>query len=496
MDNKNLLLLFLFIFPGCTESFLGPPEETLPSKLYPYAVTYDAVVFKQRRDYLVQQIPSGGIVLLTTNDLYLRNGDVNYDFRPASTFYYLTGFEEPRAVAVLRKDPGNPSGSELIMFVEERKGTQVQWLGPVYGPEGAVEYFGADSAYAIESFPGLLGAYLGGGALRSIYSNLEDSDEFTSVFVSVAGASYPVLDVKPLVDGMRLVKSPLEIGLIRRAVEVSVQAFAEGIRSTRPLRFEYEVAAIMEYVGRVNGCPRMAFPTIVASGQNITTLHYESNARQMQAGDLVMIDFGVEYGYYAADVTRTLPVDGRFSTEQAAVYDIVKAAHDTVLAAAKPGVSYYTLLNLNNETLIDGLLARGIITGTRSQILSSGQYRLYIPAGLAHSVGLDVHDPWTGDVNNDRILREGMVLAVEPHIYLGSGDTSVDTQYRGVCARIEDDILITSWGREVLSAVLPSARAGIEAMMNQEFRGNLKSQVLTHRGETITRTQACKSPLP
>ncbi len=469
MVNKNLLpfFLFLFVFPGCTESFLGPPEEVLPSKLYPYGVTYDAALFKQRRDYLVQQIPDGGIVLLTTNDLYLRNGDVNYEFRPSSTFYYLTGFEEPQAVAVLRKDPGNPSGSQLIMFVEERTGTLVQWLGPVYGPEGAVEYFGADSAYAIEAFPGLLGAYLGGGSVRSIYGNLDDSDEFTSVFESVAGESYPVLDVKPLVDGMRMVKSPLELGLIRQAVEVSVEAFAKGIRGTRPQMFEYEVAAIMEYVGRLNGCPRMAFPTIVASGRNVTTLHYDLNTSQMQAGDLVMIDFGVEYGYYTADITRTLPVGGRFGTEQAAVYDIVKSAYDAVLAAAKPGVSYYALLNLNNETLVDGLLARGIITGTRSQILSSGQYRLYIPAGLSHSVGLDVHDPWTREVNNDRLLREGMVLAVEPHIYLRFDDTSVAAQYQGVCIRIEDDILITSSGWEMLSATLPSTRAGIEAMMRQ-----------------------------
>jgi Xaa-Pro aminopeptidase len=185
----------------------------------------------------------------------------------------------------------------------------------------------------------------------------------------------------------------------------------------------------------------------------------------MQSGDLVMVDFGVEYGYYAADVTRTLPVSGTFTVEQGVIYDIVKNSFDGVVAAAAPGVSYYALTALNVETLIDGLLAQGVITGARSQILTSGQYRLYIPAGLAHSVGLDVHDPWMRDVNNDRILRENMVLAVEPHIYLNPDDATVAAAYRGVCVRIEDDILITNSGCEILSGSLPSTRSGIEGMM-------------------------------
>jgi Xaa-Pro aminopeptidase len=263
---------------------------------------------------------------------------------------------------------------------------------------------------------------------------------------------------------MRLVKVPLEIGLIRRAVDVSAQAFARGIGSIRPDLYEYEVQAALEYVVRLNGCPRTSFPTIVASGPNITTIHYQQNSRKMLDGDLVMIDFGAEYGYYAADLTRTLPVGGRFTSEQGIIYDIVKASHDAVIAAAAPGVSFTTLSALNIDLLVGGLLQNGVITGTKSDIISSGQYRLYIPAGMGHQIGLDAHDPWPA---GDRTLRENMVLAIEPHIYLNSEDSTVAPPFRGICARIEDDILVTRAGCEVLSAALPGTRAGVESLISR-----------------------------
>lgn len=221
----------------------------------------------------------------------------------------------------------------------------------------------------------------------------------------------------------------------------------------------------MEFVLALNGCPGPSFPTIVASGPNITTIHYDANTRQMGNGDLVMIDFGAEYGYYAADLTRTLPVSGTFTAAQAAIYDIVKTAHDSVIAAAVPGVNFNALTSLNIDLLIEGLLQAGVITGSKASIISSGQYRLYIPAGLGHQIGLDVHDPWPLDGSGNRILRENMVLAIEPHLYLNASDSTVSPAYRGVCARIEDDILITSTGCEVLSATLPNTRAALGQLM-------------------------------
>ncbi|MCC6395906.1 MAG: aminopeptidase P N-terminal domain-containing protein [Bacteroidetes bacterium] len=454
-----------WILAGCKESTVGPASGSFPTKLYPYEVTYDAAVFKQRRDALVRDIPAGSIALLTTNNVYLRNGDIDYEFRPASEFYYMTGFDEPHAVAILRPKQASPGSSEMIMFVEDRQGTLVQWLGPVHGPEGAVQFFGADSAFEFASLQPYLRAMLQAGGASSVYANLDDNEEVRETFVLAAGAAYPVRDVDTLISALRPVKVPLEIAHLRRAIEVSSQAFLEGIRSVRPGVYEYEIEAVMEFVLGLNGCPGPSFPTIVASGPNITTIHYIANTRQMQAGDLVMIDFGAEYGYYAADLTRTLPVSGAFNAAQAAIYDIVKTAHDSVIAIAAPGVNFNSLTSLSTELLIEGLLQRGVISGSKGSIISSGQYRLYIPAGMGHQIGLDVHDPWPMDASGNRVLRENMVLAIEPHLYLNAGDLTVAPAYRGVCARIEDDILITSSGCEVLSAALPNTRAALEQLM-------------------------------
>ena len=209
----------------------------------------------------------------------------------------------------------------------------------------------------------------------------------------------------------------------------------------------------------------MAFPPIIASGPNINILHYSSNSREMQNGDLVMIDYGAEYGYYAADITRTLPVNGKFTPQQATIYNIVLEGLQTVINEAASGKSYYDLYYLNRDILLDRLLEKGIISGNKNQIISSGQYRQYIPAGLAHPVGLDVHDPFPRETNGDKILKENMILAFEPHIYLYENDRTVNPDYWNVSARIEDVVLITSNGAQVLSSTLPIEITDIEAMM-------------------------------
>jgi Xaa-Pro aminopeptidase len=461
------ILLFVLLL-SCTRTVSGPGEPSeFPSKLYPYEVVFDAAAYKQRREDLVAQLPPGALILVTTNSIPSRNGDVDYEFRPASVFYYLTGFDEPNAVALIRRRTGGAGNSELIMCVEERSAAAAQWLGPVYGPEGARKLFGADSAYASAALVTVLSGYLDSAKVLRVYANLYDNDETTQAFRDAGGDALEVFDVNTLVDGMRVIKTSLELKHLRRAIDVSVQSFQQGIRAVKPYAYEYEVESIFDLMRRLNGCPRTAFGTIVASGPNITTIHYTSNSRQMLGGDLVMIDFGAEYGYYAADVTRTFPVSGTFAPEQAAIYEIVNASLGEIMAAAAPGVDFSTLSLRNTEFLIDGLIRTGVISGTRQAIISSGQYRLYIPAGLGHPIGLDVHDPWSRDVNTGRILRENMVLAIEPHIYLGASDLTVAPAYRGICVRIEDDILITNTGCEVMSKSLPRARVDIEGMMKK-----------------------------
>jgi Xaa-Pro aminopeptidase len=457
-------ILLLSLVSGCKESATAPTEQVFPEKRYPYTVSFEPGVYRQRREDLVQSLPEGSLVIATTASLFLRNGDVNYEFRPASTFFYLTGFDEPNAVAVIHKRTGG--GSLLVLFVEERSGTAAQWLGPVYGTEGAITRFRADSAYGITSLAGALGVYLGSGTVQTVVANLDVNEEVRQIYLNLPSRPAAMMGLDSLVDRLRPVKSSSELGLLRSAVDVSVQAFQQGIKNTRPLMYEYEVEAVFDYILGANGCPWTAFPTIVASGPNSETIHYTRNSRQMQDGELVMIDFGAEYGYYAADLTRTIPVNGKFSPGQAVIYDIVKSARDLVIASAKPGVAFSTLSSMNVDKLIDGLLQQGVITGTRSVIVNTGQYRQYIPAGLGHLVGLDVHDPWPND-GAGRLLRENMVLAVEPHLYLGSSDVTVAPAYRGICVRIEDDLLITSAGNEVLSSSLAASRAEIENLMKR-----------------------------
>ena len=465
---KVLLIVSLIIsIYSCSESdnVIAPVVNELPEKLFPYETIYDAATFKQRRNNLMNKIPDNAIVVIATNNTYLRNGDINYDFRPASNYFYLTGFDEPNAIAIIRKRPSEFVSTELIMFVEKREGGLEQWLGSVYGPEGAVEYFGADSAYEFEQFGSYIDSQLESGPYQSVYANFETNQSVADSFYKYVSNNFPVNNVDNFIDTLRVIKTPIEISSIQNAVNVSVQAFTEAIKLIEPGMYEYEVDAFFDYILRLNGCSWTAFPTIVASGPNINVLHYQANQRQMEDGDLVMIDYGAEYGYYASDITRTIPVNGTFSTEQAAVYEIVLEAHKAAINAAAPGVNFDDLYYLARDIILDGLLAKGIITGNKNDIIESYTYRQYIPAGLGPPVGLDAHDPFPRDENGKRYLRENMVMAFEPHIYLYEGDQTVDPKYWNVCARIEDVVLITASGSEILSKDLPNELSEIEALM-------------------------------
>jgi len=450
---------------GCTEEIVSPIESELPEKLAPYETFFDLPTLEHRRDDLINRLPAGSVVVVTTNDTHIRNGDVGYEFRPSSTFFYLTGFDEPNASAIIRRAASDPAKAEMIMFVETRDAVRTKWLGPSYGTNGAVSIFGADLAYDSAEFETRCTTLLRSPQTRVIYGNLPENESVEEAIDRILDGIVPVLDVRGTVNEMRVVKSQTELSSIRRAVDVAVQAFQEAMGMIEPGRYEYEVDALFDYVLRLNGSARAAFPTIVASGPNINVLHYDANVRQMETGDLVMIDFGAEYGYYASDVTRTMPVSGTFSPEQREVYNIVLETHRAVIQAAAPGINYYDLYYQARDMVLDGLLDAGIITGNRQEIISSGRYRQYIPAGLGHSVGLDVHDPFPRNGAGARIFQEGVVMAFEPHIYLDGNDATVSPAYRGIAARIEDTVLITSTGSEVLSRTLPWEAAEIEELM-------------------------------
>ena len=276
MEKIKLLLVGLLAISilSCTEEIITPiVESSLPVKLYPYETIYDEVTFKARREALVNNIPNSAIAVVFTNDIYLRNGDVDYGFRPASNFFYLTGFDEPNAIAIIRKPVfGGSNESELIMFVEERNSILTQWLGPVYGPEGAMEYFYADTAYGIGEFKSVMSSIFNAQLYQSVYANLECNPSLVDSFYN-CGATIPIVyDINELVDKQRVIKSSIELNLIQKAVDVSVQGFSQAIKNIEPGMYEYEVEAIFDFILRLNGCSRTSFPTIVASGPNINIL--------------------------------------------------------------------------------------------------------------------------------------------------------------------------------------------------------------------------------
>ncbi len=462
---SRLVVFFLsaIVFIHCGDSVTQNQDSAFPEKLFPYEVTFDSAAFAGRRDALVKSLAPGSMAFVTTNALYLRNGDVNYDFRPSSTFYYLTGFEEPNAAAILRRK--SDGRCEFLLFVEARDSAKTQMLGPVWGPDRAKKFYGADSAYAISSLPKTIQTLLAADTVLLVYTNLAENDSAAALFRAAGGKPSQITDLYPLTDGLRFIKDSQEIRLIQKSVDVSVQAFTEVMKALKPDMFEFEIESVLDLIRRVNGCPRTSFTTIVASGPNISTIHYTANNRQMRTGDLVLIDFGTEYGYYAADLARTLPVSGTFTAEQAAVYDIVLKAQDSSISLVKPGVNFYDLFQVSWSVLIDGLLQQGIITGDKKEIMASKRYLEYAPTGLGHPIGLDVHDPLAFDLNWKPTLNDGVMLALEPGIYLKPDDKTVAEAYRGITVRIEDNIRVTSEGHEVLSSHLPRSRKQIEALM-------------------------------
>jgi Xaa-Pro aminopeptidase len=459
--KKNILFgLLVFYIGGCADTIVQPVE-----KLGQYEVSINLLDLKQRRDDLIKKLPANSLVIITTNDLYIRNGDNTYDFRPSSSFYYLTGFEEPNSIAIIRPKSSAKDSSEMIMFVEQRNEYQIRWLGSCYGPEGAVKYFNADLAYTYDQFKSILTKYLNTGNYSYIYSNLSENQTVSNLFYSSNSNLPPNKDINLILNEMRVIKSEQEIKMIQKSTNVTLQAFSESIKRIKPGIYEYEIESELNYILKLNGCARSAFTTIIASGPNINTIHYSANNRQMQNGDLVMIDFGAEYGYYASDITRTLPVNGKFSSEQKIIYDIVLEAYNLMIFYTKPGATYSELSEISRNIIIDRMLQRGIISGDKASIITNRTYTKYIPAGFIHSVGLDEHDPFPRSNNPNLELKENMVFAYEPHIYLLQGDESVTPKFRNISVRIEDIILITNTGNKILSKNLPIESESIEQLM-------------------------------
>jgi len=427
--------------------------------------------YAKRRARIFAKLAPGSLAILPASEEQYRNGDVSYPFRQASDFYYLTGFSEPGAILVLLKTQHE---NRFILFCKPFCAEQAIWTGPSAGLEGAVAQFGADQAYALASLDERIPALL--APQQTVFYSFGESMAWDRRMIKW---SYPknhkpkraaktFCDFSSLIAEERLIKSAVEISLLRQAITVSAQAHCVLMQHCQGEMPEYALEALFAYECAKQGCRSLAYPTIVGGGANACTLHYMQNDQPLKNRDLVLVDAGAEYQGYAADITRTFPVNGRFTEDQKALYSIVLDAQCAAIEAVKPGTCWDTLQAIIVKKLTEGLVALGILQGTIDQLIETKAYQAFYQHGSGHWLGLDVHDVGAyKQEEKSRLLEAGMVLTVEPGLYISAHCTSVDLRWRGMGIRIEDDVLVTETGHEVLSVAVPKTIEAIEALMEK-----------------------------
>ena len=425
--------------------------------------------FNNRRSRLMESLSTGAIVLAAGHDS-ARNNDVDHEYRQPSTFWYMTGFDEPDAVAVLR--PG--SDTPYTLFVRPYDPTFEIWVGYRAGVRGAVGPLGANAAYPLEQLdaqlPRLLADY------DTVYYALGSDDRLDGIISNLvkrrrsmaqrgAKSLRRIEDPTSQIDLMRQIKSDDEIALLQHAIDITAHGFDAAMRTAAPGVHEYEVQAALERPFRQLGSPRNGYPSIVAGGANACVLHYIRNRDELGPEDLLLIDAGAEYGYYTADVTRTWPVSGTFTAPQREIYELTLEAQRKAIAEVKPGVGFDDVHRVATRTLIQGLIDLSIMEGSVDGIMEQQTYRDYYMHATSHWLGLDVHDcgPYRDDRGQVR-LRPGMVLTVEPGLYFGPQARKAPDIYKGIGIRIEDDVLVTEDGCRVLSEAIPKEPAELEAI--------------------------------
>ena len=430
--------------------------------------------YQARRRQLMNAMEPGSIALIPGASMQRRNRDIDYAFRQDSDLLYLCGFEEPDALLVLV--PGRSQG-EVILFCRERDPRAEQWDGGICGPERAVGGFAVDDAFPITDVDDILPGLLEGR--RRIYQTMGEYPAFDQKLLSYvatirgreAGGAIPpgeFVSLKHLLHEQRLIKSDAEIQLMQKAVDISAGAHIRAMQCCTAQLTEGQLEAELLYEFMRNGARHSAYPSIIGSGNNGCVLHYTNNDAPLQDGNLVLIDAGCEYQHYAADITRTFPVSGLFSPPQRALYNIVLAANEAAIAQCRPGTPFNAPHEAAVAVMVEGLIRLGLLQGTVADNVEAETYLQYCPHKSCHWLGLDVHD--VGDyrlAEQWRPLQPGMVLTVEPGIYVAqdSPKSEVIEPYLGNGIRIEDDVLITDNGCQVLSRGVPKAAAEIEALM-------------------------------
>ncbi|BAY90530.1 MULTISPECIES: aminopeptidase P N-terminal domain-containing protein [unclassified Tolypothrix] len=423
--------------------------------------------YQQRRQQLMSKLGNGTAIFRSAPMAVMHN-DVEYTYRQDSDFFYLTGFNEPQAVAVLA--PNHPE-HKFVLFVQPKDREKEVWTGYLCGVDAAKELYGADEAYPIHELDEKLPQYL--EKADRIYYHLGRDRTFNDTVLKHYQSllrTYPkrgtgpiaIEDTGAILSAMRLHKSTAELDLMRQAAAIATEAHTHALKVTTPGRYEYEIQAEIEHIFRLRGAMGPAYPSIVASGVNACVLHYIENDRQMQDGELLLIDAGCAYGYYNSDITRTFPVGGKFTPEQKILYEIVLEAQKKAIAQVQPGNPFNLVHDTAVRVLTEGLVEVGILKGEVDKLIEEEKYKPYYMHRTSHWLGLDVHDVGVyqhGD--NPQILQPGQVLTVEPGLYivpdtkLAEDQPPTDPRWVGIGIRIEDDVLVTSTGHEVLTAGVP-----------------------------------------
>ena len=428
--------------------------------------------FAKRRQRLLAMLGEDSIAILPAAPERTRSRDVEHPYRSDNDFYYLTGFPEPEAIVVLI--PGRKQG-QFVLFCRERDVEMETWHGRRTGLEGAMQRYGADDAFPIEDVDDILPGLMENRE-RVFYSmgTHPDLDQNMLEWLkrvrkkTRAGIHAPgeLVSLDHLLHEMRLIKSPAEIQVMKKAAKVSAEAHCRAMQVCQPGMMEYQVEAEILHHFMMNGCRHAAYPSIVGGGENGCILHYTENESELHDGDLLLIDSGGEYDNYAADITRTFPVNGKFSPAQKALYELVLAAQYAAIDKVQPGNNWNDPHMAAVKVLTKGLIKLGLLKGSPAKLIKEEAYRRFYMHRTGHWLGMDVHD--VGDYRLDgewRLLEPGMVLTVEPGLYIAPGSKGIAKKWWGIGIRIEDDIRVTRNGHEVLSSGAPKEVAEIEALM-------------------------------
>ncbi|MBD2624233.1 aminopeptidase P N-terminal domain-containing protein [Microcystis flos-aquae FACHB-1344] len=432
--------------------------------------------FQQRRQQVMEKIGHGTAIFRSAPMAVMHN-DVEYTYRQDSDFFYLTGFNEPDAVAILA--PHHPE-HQFILFVQPKDPEKETWTGYLHGVEGAKEIFGADEAYSIQELEEKLPQYL--EKAERIYYHLGRDKTFNTNVLNhwqKLIATFPrrgtgptaLEDTNFILHPLRLLKTAAELDNIRQATAISAQAHNRAREFTKVGHYEYQIQAEIEHTFRLEGGMGPAYPSIVASGANACILHYINNDRQVQENELLLIDAGCAYNYYNGDITRTFPVNGKFTPEQKIIYEIVLEAQLKAIEVVKTGNPYNLFHDTAVRTIVEGLVDLGLLVGDIDEIIKEEKYKPFYMHRTGHWLGLDVHDAGGYKVNEEtwQTLQPGHVLTVEPGIYISpdikpaEGQPEVPEKWRGIGIRIEDDVLVTATGNEVLTATVPKKVEDIES---------------------------------